>query len=71
MATNLDLDDKLIQAAQRAGRHATKKAAVTAALREYVHRRKARKILDFFGNVEYVDDYDYKAARRRPKRRSA
>lgn len=71
MAANLDLDDKLIEAARRAGRHSTKKAAVTAALREYVHRRKARKVLELFGKVAYLDDYDYKSARQRPKRRSA
>ena len=40
MATNLALDDKLIREAQKAGGHRTKKAAVTAALEEYVQRRK-------------------------------
>jgi len=40
MATNLALDDKLIEEAQRAGNHKTKKEAVTAALAEYVKRRK-------------------------------
>lgn len=40
MATNLALDDKLIQEAQAAGRHKTKKEAVTSALQEYVARRK-------------------------------
>ncbi|HEY2967851.1 MAG TPA: type II toxin-antitoxin system VapB family antitoxin, partial [Casimicrobiaceae bacterium] len=36
MATNLDLDDKLIEAARRLGRHRTKRDAVTRALEEYV-----------------------------------
>jgi hypothetical protein len=63
MATNLDLDDKLIREARRVGGHATKKAAVTAALEEYVHRRKAREVVSLFGRVEYWPDYDYKAAR--------
>jgi Arc/MetJ family transcription regulator len=39
MATNLALDDKLIEAAVRAGGHKTKRAAVTAALTEYVRSR--------------------------------
>ena len=68
MATNLALDDKLILAAQRAGQHKTKKEAVTAALAEYVQRRKQLKILDGFGTFEFDAKYDYKAGRggRRP-----
>ncbi|TVQ31824.1 MAG: type II toxin-antitoxin system VapB family antitoxin [Phycisphaeraceae bacterium] len=65
MATNLDLDDRLIEEARKAGGHRTKKAAVTAALKDYVHRRKSREVLDMFGQVVYWPDYDYKAARRR------
>jgi Arc/MetJ family transcription regulator len=65
MATNLALDDKLIQEAVRAGGHKTKKAAVTAALTEYVRARQRQRILRWKGQVEYVDDYDYKALRRR------
>ena len=64
MATNLALDDKLIEAAQRAGKHKTKKEAVTAALAEYVKRRKQLRILDAFGTFEFDPDYDYKAERR-------
>ncbi len=65
MATNLALDDKLIEAAVRAGGHKTKKAAVTAALNEYVRSRRRRQVLQMRGQVEYFDDYDYKALRRR------
>jgi Arc/MetJ family transcription regulator len=65
MATNLALDDKLIEAAVRAGGHKTKKAAVTAALTEYVRSRRRRQILRWRGQVDYFDDYDYKALRRR------
>lgn len=65
MATNLALDDKLIDEAVRAGGHKTKKAAVTAALTEYVKSRQRQRILRWKGQVEYVGDYDYKALRRR------
>lgn len=65
MATNLALDDALIREAQEVGAHKTKKEAVTAALQEYVQRRRRLRILDLFGQVEYDDDYDYKTARRR------
>jgi len=65
MATNLALDDKLIEAARKAGNHRTKKDAVTAALAEYVKRRKQKRILEAFGSFEFDPAYDYKAERRR------
>lgn len=65
MATNLALDDRLIEEARRIGRHKTKKDAVTSALTEYVRRRKRLRILDQFGTVEYDPEYDYKAERRK------
>ncbi len=40
MATNLALDDRLIEEARKAGKCKTKKEAVTAALKEYVQRRR-------------------------------
>jgi len=63
MATNLALDDALIEEARTAGGHRTKKAAVTAALREYVRHRKQADILGLFGTVAFDRDYDYKAGR--------
>jgi Arc/MetJ family transcription regulator len=65
MATNLALDDKLIDEAQRIGKHRTKKAAVTDALKEYIQRRKQRKILALFGAIDWEPGYDYKKSRRR------
>ncbi len=65
MATNLALDDKLIEEARKAGHHRTKKDAVTAALAEYVKRRKQQRILEAFGSFEFVPSYDHKAERRR------
>jgi hypothetical protein len=64
MATNLAIDDKLIDEARRIGKHKTKKEAVTAALQEYVNRRKQLEILKFFGTVDYDPTYDYKRVRR-------
>ena len=66
MATNLALDDKLIEEARRAGNHKTKKEAVSAALEEYVRRRKQQRILEAFGKFEFDPGYDYKAERKRP-----
>ena len=65
MPTNLALDDGLIERARRSGSHRTKKEAVTAALEEYVRRRRQQRILDLVGSIEYDPRYDYKALRRR------
>jgi Arc/MetJ family transcription regulator len=67
MATNLALDDDLIEEARRAGRHKTKKDAVTAALAEYVRHRKQLRILEAFGTVDFDPKYNYKAERRRKR----
>jgi hypothetical protein len=64
MATNLALDDALIEEARRAGKHKTKKEAVMAALGEYVRRRKQVRILEAFGSFEFDPAYDYKVERR-------
>ncbi len=63
MATNLALDDALIKQAQAVGHHKTKKAAVTEALNEYIKRHNQQKIIDLFGSIEYIEDYDYKKQR--------
>ena len=64
MATNLEIDNELIQEALELGGHRTKRAVVEAALQEYVQRRKQLKIIELFGIIEYEDDYDYKQQRR-------
>jgi hypothetical protein len=66
MATNLAIDDKLIEEARRIGKHATKKAAVTEALQEYIQRRKQVEILELFHSIDYAPDYDYKEQRKKP-----
>lgn len=65
MATNLALDDSLIAEAQKLGGHRTKKAAVTAALEEYVRRRKQLELRKLFGTIDYDEGYDYKRGRKR------
>ncbi len=67
MPTNLAIDDRLIEEARRIGHHSTKKAAVTAALDEYIRRRKQLRIIELFGTVEYRADYDHRANRRRDR----
>jgi len=65
VATNLELDDRLIRQAVKLGGHRTKKAAVTQALSEYVSHLKQEGILDLFGKVDFEADYDPKRQRAR------
>jgi hypothetical protein len=67
MPSNLAIDDKLLAEAQRAGRHKTKKETVTAALTEYVAKRKQRRVVSLFGTIDYDPAYDYKRERQRGK----
>lgn len=70
MPTNLAIDDRLIAEAQKVGHHRTKKEAVTAALDEYIRKRKQLDILEMFGKVDFDETYDYKREReRKPKQR--
>ncbi len=68
MATNLAIDDRLIDEARAVGGHRTKKEAVTAALQEYIKRHKQRQILDLVDQIAYDPTYDYKVMRRRKRR---
>ena len=65
MATNLALDDRLLQEALKIGGKATKKETVTEALQEYISRRKQVGILELFGSVDYDPKYAYKMQRHR------
>lgn len=68
MPTNLALDDRLIEKVRRAGRHKTKREAVTAALEEYLRHRERVRVLELRGAIDYDHTYDYKAERRRRRR---
>lgn len=63
MATNLQIDDKLIVTAAKLGGHRTKKSAVTHALTAYIEHLQQQEITTLFGAVDYDDGYDYKRQR--------
>jgi hypothetical protein len=65
MATNLAIDDKILEEARIIGKHATKKAVVNEALAEYIQRRKQAEIINLFHSVEYDPGYDYKSQRKK------
>lgn len=64
MATNLAIDNKLIEEAVKLSDFKTKKAAVTEALEEYVNRKKQLKILEVFNTIVYEKNYNYKKQRK-------
>lgn len=63
MATNLAIEQSLLEEAVHVGEYKTKKDTVNQALREFIQHRKQKEILKLFGQVEYDDDYDYKKER--------
>lgn len=63
MATNLAIDDKLIEEARSISKHRTKKAVVTEALTEYIQRHRQLQILDLFHRIDFDPEYDYKQQR--------
>lgn len=65
MATNLDLDDQLLNLALRVGGRKTKKETVQEALEEYVSRRKRLKAAKAFGTFSFDPTYDHRRERRR------
>lgn len=65
MATNLAIDEKLLDEALRVGGHRTKKATVTEALAEYIQRRRQGQVVRLFGTIDVDPSYDHKKQRRR------
>ena len=64
MATNLAIDDALLERARRIGKLRTKKETVTQALTEFIQRRRQREILRALGTIDFRRGWDYKRDRR-------
>jgi Bacterial antitoxin of type II TA system, VapB len=67
MATDFTINERLIEQARLVGGHKTNREAVTAALEEYIQRRRQTRILEAFGTVDFDPTYDYKAERNRKR----
>jgi Arc/MetJ family transcription regulator len=65
MATNLAIDESLLEEALLLGGLNTKKATVNQALREFIKRRQRGKSLDFFGAIDFDESFDHKKARKK------
>jgi hypothetical protein len=66
MATNLSIEQDLLERAVAVSGERTKTAAVRLALQEFIARREQSKLIDLFGTLEWDPSYDYKAERSRP-----
>jgi len=58
MKTHIEVDDVLLADALKLGGFATKKAAVNAALAEYVDTLRRRKLLALRGKIHWEGDLD-------------
>lgn len=65
MATNLAIDDKLLDEALKVGHFKSKKETVNTALKEFIQKRRQGDILELFGKIDFEPKYDYKQARSR------
>ncbi len=65
MATNLAIDPDLLDKAIEVSGERTKKAAETLALREFIARRKQRRVLELTGKLDWDESCDDKAERSR------
>jgi Arc/MetJ family transcription regulator len=67
MATNLALDQELLEHAFRVSGEPTKRATVTRALQEFIARREQRRVAELFGKLDWDASFDHKAARSRKR----
>ncbi len=65
MASNLAIDQHLLERALEVSGESTKKAAVTKALQEFIARREQKLVIELFGSLEWDPDFDYKTERQR------
>ena len=65
MATNLKLDEKMVEEAIKLGNFKTRQEALQVALSEFVARRNRLRILELGGKIEFRTDWDYKKMRGR------
>jgi hypothetical protein len=63
VATNVQLNAKMVEEAVRLGNFKTKQEALNVALAEFVARRNRLRILELGGKIEFRPDWDYKKMR--------
>lgn len=71
MATNLGIDERLLDEALKVGGLRTKKDTVNEALRQFIRRQLQQKAIDMFGTIDFDPTYNYKKERQRKRGGSA
>ncbi len=59
----LQIDDRLVRRAQKAGGFRTKRQTVNQALAEFLRRREQRAVARLFGTVDFAPEFDSKRLR--------
>ena len=67
--TNVVLDDALVRQAMELTGTRTKREVIHLALAELVERKTRLNLLDLAGEIEFADDFEYKALRQLRGRR--
>jgi len=63
MATNLNINQELLEEALKIGGQKTKKSTVNKALKEFIEKRKQIEIISMFGSIVYEAGHNYKDSR--------
>ena len=63
MRTNVVLDEKLVTEATSLTGATTKRELLDLALRELIRAKRKKNLFDLAGQIEFAEDYDYKAGR--------
>lgn len=64
MATNLKIDDKLLNEVLHLGQFKSKREAVNQALADFIQHHRQAEILRWEGKVDFFEDYDHKKLRK-------
>ena len=65
MATDLSIDQELIERVLKVSGERTQTAAVKKALEEFVARRTQKRLVELMGKLEWDHSYDYRSERSR------
>lgn len=63
MATNIEINEKLIEEAMELSGAKTKRSVVEKALKNFVQYLKKIQCTELFGQIDFDPDYDYKKQR--------
>lgn len=65
MASNLKINDALLNEVMKLGKHKSKREAVDTALDHYRRSIQVEGLIKLFGTIDYDPAYDYKTQRRK------